>query len=181
MSQVVALRERIRERVTHLEDLEHVASDLNAADICTRRDASIRDRALNSNWQTGPGWIKEPRFLWPCTREFVRSELPEQETKAPIQIVTVLRASTTKISNNNMVQWVLSTVNTYSHGVIKLARTIKSVSDLRAKVSGHTLTVSPMFKQCVQRAKLLIWELEMSLTDTLLSEGHLHNLHIFSE
>ena len=53
LSEIPNLREKIGIR-THLEDVFHVTSSENMADICTRRESNLTDIGFNSAWQTGP-------------------------------------------------------------------------------------------------------------------------------
>ena len=46
VSEVLSWRERMGENVSLLEDLFHISSEENAADMCTRREARITDLVM---------------------------------------------------------------------------------------------------------------------------------------
>ena len=90
LSEIFNLREKIAGR-THLEEVFHVASSENVADICTRRESSLSKLGTGSVWQTGPHWLKQPWYNWPCNRDFTFKELPNEETKTSIRVVMVAK------------------------------------------------------------------------------------------
>ena len=49
-----ALREGMEETVSHLEEIYHVSSHNNIADICTRSESKLTNLQLDSEWQTDP-------------------------------------------------------------------------------------------------------------------------------
>ena len=63
---------------TNLEEVFHVASSENLADVCTRREASLKNPGPRSKWQFGPEWLCLPRHSWPCNRDFTFKELPAE-------------------------------------------------------------------------------------------------------
>ena len=104
LSEIFNLREKITGR-THLEEVFHVTSSENIADICTRRESSLSKLGTGSVWQTGPHWLKQPRYNWPCNRDFTFKELPNEETKTPIRVV--MAAKVNNSHSPSMVQFVL--------------------------------------------------------------------------
>ena len=76
-----------------------------------------------------------------------------------------------------MIHWMLHSVNTFSQAVIKLARCVQTAAGMKSRMLGSLLP--PTFKECVARATSLIWEHEMALTDTLISQGRLESLDIY--
>ena len=174
VSEVVGLRDQLKEKVPIVEDLYHIASEHNAADICTRSDAKITDLTLNSDCQCGPVWIRELRHSWPCSRDFIPVPMPDQETKAPIRIVS---PTVPAKPSSSMVSWVLGSVSHYTQAVLKLAKLCELATRLKFGVCG-SLTSPPSLHQCVERAKSLLYEEEMHLTDSLLSKGRCKDLNV---
>ena len=86
------LRDKISQK-TYLEEVFHVASSENIADICTRREASLKNLGPGSKWQYGPIWLCLPRHSWPCNREFTYKDLPSEETKTPLRVVLAARST----------------------------------------------------------------------------------------
>ena len=76
-----------------IEDVHHVAGDLNPADIATRGLAKLSDIGPGSFWQKGPPFLCSRRVDWPVSREFVRMYLPEEETCQKSSFLYSLRAN----------------------------------------------------------------------------------------
>ena len=62
-----------------MEDIHHVAGNLNPADVTTRGLAKVEDIGPGSFWQKGPSFLCSRRDIWPVTRDFVRKDLPDDE------------------------------------------------------------------------------------------------------
>ena len=137
---------------TYLEDVFHVASLENIADICTRRESNLQQIGPDSAWQTGPNWLKEPNYNWPCNRDFTFKELPTEETKTPIRVVVATKVS--KLSSASMVQFVLEEYWTFSEAAFSLARTISSIKRLRRDFAP--------FSEFLKQAKALTFKESMS-------------------
>ena len=90
LSEIHNLRDKLSAKI-HLEDVFHIASADNISDICTRRESHLNNLGEGSVWQTGPSWLRRPRYTWPCTRDFNNKELPQIETKTPIKVVIAAR------------------------------------------------------------------------------------------
>ena len=76
-----------------VEDIHHVAGDLNPSDMGTRGLATVDDIGPGSFWQKGPSFLCSGRGLWPVTREFVRKELPDGEMRNKPAFLACLRAT----------------------------------------------------------------------------------------
>ena len=63
---------------TQFEELQHIAGPLNPADLATRPGCSAEDLGIDSLWQNGPKFLRQPREEWPVSREFC-SKLPTEE------------------------------------------------------------------------------------------------------
>ena len=74
LSEIHNLRDKISWK-THLEEVFHVASSENIADICTRRESSLKNLGPGSVWQSGPLWLCQPCHSWPCNRDFTYKDL----------------------------------------------------------------------------------------------------------
>ena len=73
-----------------VEEIQHVESKQNIADIRKCKDAKLKDIGPGSLWQEGPAWLKHPRHPWShCSRKFCRKSFPEEETKHPIHILLI--------------------------------------------------------------------------------------------
>merc|ERR1711895_340031 len=82
------LRDKLSSKV-HLEEVIHIASAENISDICTRRESHLSNLGEGSSWQTGPSWLRTPRY----TREFNNKELSQEETKTPIKVVMATKST----------------------------------------------------------------------------------------
>ena len=116
------LRDSISKK-TNIEEVFHVASAENIADICTRKESKLSDLGIGSTWQSGPSWLTQPRYSWPCNRSFTRTSLPDNETREPIKIVLNVNLISDE-SSNSMVQFVMSEYWTFSEAACSLARNI---------------------------------------------------------
>merc|ERR1712105_101902 len=73
-----------------VEEIQHMESKQNIMDICTCKDAKLKDIGPGSLWQEGPAWLKHPRHSWShCSWEFCRKSFPEEENKHPIRILLI--------------------------------------------------------------------------------------------
>jgi hypothetical protein len=48
----------------------------------------LEDIGPGSFWQTGPSFLCSPRAEWPVTRDFVRTDIPDEERRQPGQVAT---------------------------------------------------------------------------------------------
>ena len=106
ISECLRNREKVSQK-TFNKEICHVSTDKNIADLATRKTARITDIEMNSQWQTGPDWIRTPRKMWPVTRDINKNCVPQAETKTPIRIVspTVNMAKKTKIAQIKNTAW----------------------------------------------------------------------------
>ena len=72
----------IQEKVTTLEPLQKIPGNMNPADLATRGKASLEDIDRDSEWQTGPDFLSQPRSTWPMSLpEEVPGAIPETELR----------------------------------------------------------------------------------------------------
>ena len=78
-----------------VEDIFHVPGDLNPADLSTRGTAKVSDLGPDSFWYRGPTFLCSRRDggSWPVTRDFVRSEVPDDEVRGKQVFLACLRAT----------------------------------------------------------------------------------------
>ena len=62
---------------TNVEDWYWVESEYNIADWITR-GKKPDEIGLNSNWQEGPSFLKQPEKEWPITRNYLEQHIPQQ-------------------------------------------------------------------------------------------------------
>ena len=93
------------------EEIFHVPSKQNIADLATHRTANVSDCVIGSMWQCGPTWLRTPRRSWPVSREFDMNTIPKEETKGQIRIIspTISLGVKTVDNQDNLVTWVLET------------------------------------------------------------------------
>ena len=58
--------------------LQHIAGNLNSADLPTRMNCTAKDVEKDTPWQNGPSFLKLPRDQWPVSRDF-QMKIPEDE------------------------------------------------------------------------------------------------------
>ena len=76
-----------------VEDIHYVPTDMNPADLATRDKGVVAELGPGSFWQKGPSFLGSRRDTWPVTRDFTRSEVPEDETRGKSSFLTELRAT----------------------------------------------------------------------------------------
>ena len=97
----VALKEFMANRVTEFlevaspEQVFHVKSNDNIADLGTRMDATPSDIDQGSTWQCGPSWMKLDFTEWPVTQDFSKAEIPHEELNSPHVVAAITATSTT--------------------------------------------------------------------------------------
>ena len=74
-----------------VEDVHYVPTDLNPADLATRGTARIMDIGLGSFWQSGPAFLRCRRGLWPVSRDFVHTTVPDEEVRTQPVFLACLR------------------------------------------------------------------------------------------
>ena len=104
LAEIFNLRDKISQK-THLEEVFHVTSSDNVADICTRRETSLSNLGPGSVWQSGPPWLSQPCYSWPCNADFSFKDLPSEETKTPLRVIKA--ATVTETASPSMVQFVM--------------------------------------------------------------------------
>ena len=65
----------------HVEDIHYVSGEENPADLGTRGSVKAEDLGPGSFWQKGPSFLCSRRDLWPVTRDFTRSDVPDDEVR----------------------------------------------------------------------------------------------------
>ena len=65
----------------------YIPTDKNAADKGTRLQSVPGELGLNSEWLTGPSYLKKPIELWPINRDFSdrksKVQLPMEDIRRP--------------------------------------------------------------------------------------------------
>ena len=150
LSEVHNLRDKISKK-THLEEVFHVSSSENIADICTRKDSYLKNLGPNSRWQRGPEWLSTPCHQWPCSREFTLKDLPEEETKSPIRVV--LAASKKEVFTSSMVKFAMEEHWNFTQAAFSIAKSILRIKILRRMFAP--------FSECLRQAKDLMFEVSM--------------------
>ena len=63
-----------------VDELHHWPGESNIADLPTRGKASYHEIGPTTEWQLGPSITRQPRNLWPASRQF-RRQVPLEETR----------------------------------------------------------------------------------------------------
>ena len=86
---------RIRSSLSEVSDevprIHHIPGNLNPADIGTRGQATLKDLGLESRWQCGPNFLRQPYMEWPTTCSSIREkmEMPAQEVRSSKNVFMV--------------------------------------------------------------------------------------------
>ena len=119
LPQIHNLRDKISKK-THLEEVFHVASADNVADICNRREMSLKTLGPGSLWKSGPPWLSTPYHIWPYNRDFSFKDLPTQETEASLCVIFAVKITDTTLPS--MVQFAMQQLWSFSKDVSSFAR-----------------------------------------------------------
>ena len=93
VTQELTLEERLdQEADTKIDLIQPIAGISNPADVPSRGSIEWADMGLNSTYQKGPDFIRQPRPTWEeiITRDFVK-RLPEEETKKQFHNVMMIK------------------------------------------------------------------------------------------
>ena len=69
-------------KICPTDEVYNVSSSLKAADLATRPVVMLAELGPGSIWQQGPSFLCLMRYLWPVTRDFLITELPDEEVKS---------------------------------------------------------------------------------------------------
>ena len=162
-----------------VEDIHYVPSDLNPADLATRNKTSLTEIGPASFWQKGPSFLCFGRDYWPVTRDFIRPDVPENESRVIEFGANVMSSRTTSITAPPI--WTaIKGVAEFSNSIEKvkriLARLIKGWK-LKSKHVANTLEVlgEPVAEELEVAEKLLLLS-AMHETALAEEEGKLSSL-----
>ena len=75
-------------KICPVDDFYYVPGKTNPADLATREDGKLDEIGIGSEWQS-PSFLKEPCDLWPLSRDFLSTELPEEEIRRKATFLAV--------------------------------------------------------------------------------------------
>ena len=118
-----------------VEDIQHVAGDMNPADLGTRGTATVRDLGPGSYWQLGPSFLCLRRDLWPVTRLFLNRhdhavDVPPEEIRTSRAVICALVRSTV-LKKSSVV---LPDLWTAIERILDLSNSIVKVKNVLARV-----------------------------------------------
>ena len=96
LSKIHDLRDKISRR-THIKEVFHIASSEDTADICKRRESSLKKLGIGSVWQSGPLWLCKLCHSTPCNRDFTYKDIPSEETMTPLRVVLAAKVTETSL------------------------------------------------------------------------------------
>ena len=76
----------------NVEDIHHISSDNNPADLATRDLTKLEDLVSGSFWWKGPSFFSSRRGLWEVSRDFIKKEIPDTEVRGKHAFLASLRA-----------------------------------------------------------------------------------------
>ena len=123
-----------------VEDIHHVISQFNPADLATRNLTRVEDLEPGSFWQKGPSFLLSRRDLWPVSREFARREVPDTEVRGVPAFLACLRA--TILSSKSLPELILSVqrIISYSNNLRKVLRILARVLiGWKTRCKGNTI------------------------------------------
>ena len=183
-NRVSEIRENLEElrNICEVEEVYHVAGSLNVADIGTHGGSKAVDLGPNSLWQKGPAFLSCRRDLWPVTRDFVKTEIPDEEVRtkktnvyAAIRVICCVTKANACFSVPNVWDAVLK--------VMSYSNTFKKVLSILARVTrgwklGKTVEVAsqdPVATELLLAERLVLLS-AMPATFAALQAGKLDSL-----
>ena len=76
----------------NVEDIHHISSDNNPADLATRDLTKLEDLVSGSFWWKGPSFFSSRRDLWEVSQDFIKKEIPDTEVRGKHAFLASLRA-----------------------------------------------------------------------------------------
>ena len=121
------------EKICPVEEIYHVPGSLNIDDLATRPGVKLADLGPNSIWQQGPNFLRLRRDLWPITRDFVRTQLLDEEVKSKQIALYASISLTVNPDLNPKLCITIQSVLQYSNSIDKvksiLARVLRGWND----------------------------------------------------
>ena len=140
----------------------HVKSANNISDLGTRANATIEDITHDSEWQTGPTWLKLDKNQWPVSQDIGSEHIPQEEL-----INSKLCSLATSIPPLiDISQW---RMRTYTLLMQSTARVYAAFD----KKSFHSPSVTP---SALEKAESYWIKQSMVLTSEALEKGNLRSL-----
>ena len=134
-------------KICDVEDVHHIPREFNIADMATHPGVGLSDLGPDSPWMRGPSFLASRRDLWPVSREFVKTDVPDNELRckrtnlfAACRIVcsTVNQSSVISPKLPDLWDAINSTMN-YSNSLNKVLNIISRL--VRAWKLGKTMEV----------------------------------------
>ena len=116
---------------TVVDLIYHLPGVVNPGDWPTRGTFGWQDIGLDSQWQTGPDFIREPRDTWPVTRDFV-TEVPKEERVSKYhRMINTIRSQGIPRPKAPSTFTLVREIMTYSNSLLKVrgivARVLRAV------------------------------------------------------
>jgi hypothetical protein len=167
-----ALKEFMGNRVseiasrTSLKQWVHVKSEDNISDLGTRLSATIEDIDIDSDWQSGPAWLKQERDQWPVTQDISPDLVPQEELIKPKLCSHVTGTPTAPAPIIELKHWRMRTYTLLMRATARVIAAIQRKSFKNSEVTPESL----------KRAEQYWIKQSMTYTSEAMSKGHLKSL-----
>ena len=118
-----------------VEDIHYVSSGNNPADLATRGTALPSELGPESFWQLGPTFLCSRRDLWPISRDFIKSDIPDSEIRKDSTFVTCLRTLATTSNSMSSAADQMPQLWKTINGILHYSNSIKKVKNILARVT----------------------------------------------
>ena len=163
------------------EDICYVPTDMNPADLGTRGGTKVSEIGLSSFWLRGSPFLCSRRDLRPTSRDFVQTNVPDDEVRGRIAFLACLRAVAASTSQLLPDLWldIMKVVN-YSNSITKVLRILaRLIKGWKMKAKEELLSKStigdPAASELVAAERLLLMT-AMPLTVSAQELGKLDSL-----
>ena len=162
-----------RGRNIQVDELHHWPGESNIVDLPTRGKATHQEIGPSSEWQMGPSITRQPRSLWPASRQF-RRQVPLEETR-PALYTTNLVAKTAVLPAMLHLHSMVTEVMQYSNSLPKVLAILARVLTANKSQSRASVTNQPTV-YWLSMAEHLAFIVASGDTDPLVKSGRLDGM-----
>ena len=160
---------------TFVEPLQHVPGVLNIADLATRGQATNKEVGPGSEWQEGPGFLKQAREKWPFSRDFCRT-VPPEELRRKSTSVGVAGMETDIERLSKVVEEVMRHATTLARAEAVLARVCRALFSVQDQAARREQARVEPGAEDIRSARRLMMMCSMGPSLKALQEGKLLSL-----
>ena len=118
--------DKLKLMADEVEEVQHIAGEINPADILTRGEATGKDIVPGSSWLEGPQFLALPRQEWPLTAN-PKGSVPEAE----IRVVAPIQAMEAATGLSDRLTLLLNNARSLDQVIGSTARVLRAMGSMR--------------------------------------------------